>query len=133
MRRGLACARLVPSQGKSGLNRIAATMLLLAGLSGAALAQAPSPEADRTLWCASAFYWLAASAEDAGDAAEAELYDRWSGQLVERVTADLLAAGQSSDAVDALLSDYDEQVLTELGTAEATHDIEACPPLVETR
>lgn len=106
-----------------------AAALLLAGPAGAEIA----PETDRLLWCASAFYWLASSADDAGDAEEAELYDGWSTALVEKGSAALAAAGTTPERMDEIIAGYDDLVLGELGTSEARYDIAGCPELVGVR
>jgi hypothetical protein len=89
------------------------------------------PEVDKLLWCASAFYWLAGSAEDSGDQAEAELYDGWSQQLLNRVGVSLTARAYAPERIEALIADYDERVLAELGSPTASHDITTCPAVLE--
>lgn len=97
----------------------------------AAPAAAPVPaEADKLLWCGSAFYWLAASAEDSGETEEAETYDRWSKRLLEVAGASLTSAGFAPERIEQLVADYDQAALAELGTPEAPHDIVTCPDLL---
>lgn len=88
------------------------------------------PEIDRALWCASALYWLASSAEDAGDTAEAEAYDDWSHQLLDLAGEALFATGLSPEDIDLLIAAYDERALVELGTDTAPYDVITCPSLV---
>lgn len=108
-----------------------ASLLGLTLTAAAAGAEEIAPETDRMLWCASAFYWLAGSADDAGDAAEAELYDGWSLTLMEKAMAALEAAGSTPDEIEATLAAYIDAALEELDTDEARHDVFACPDLVE--
>lgn len=110
------------------IGAIAAAMLLSAD---AASADEIAPETDRMLWCASAFYWLAGSADDAGDAEEAELYDGWSTALVDEVSAALVASGATPERVEEIIAGYDDVVLDELGTGKARYDVLGCPELVE--
>ena len=44
----------------------ALSLLAILALASPARAQPIAPETDKLLWCASAFYWLAGSAEDFG-------------------------------------------------------------------
>lgn len=106
---------------------------LLAFLVLAAPAEAQpalAPETDKLLWCGAAFYWLAASAEDAGDTEEAEMYDRWSNRLLDVAGAALVNAGYTPDVIEQLISSYDARALNELGTPDAPHDIVTCPELL---
>lgn len=102
--------------------------LLLAGPAGA---DEIAPETDKMLWCASAFYWLAGSADDSGDAEEAELYDSWSTALVDEASTALVASGVTPERIEQLIAGYDDLVLDELGTGEARYDVLGCPELVE--
>lgn len=112
------------------LAELAAAALLLAFAAPPALAQAISPEIDKTLWCASAFYWLAGSAEDAGDTAEAALYDRWSGRLLDVAGAALTNAGFQPERIEELVTEYDEAALAQIGLPDAPHDVTTCPNLL---
>jgi hypothetical protein len=95
-----------------------------------AFAQLVSPQNDRLLWCASAFYWLAASAEDSGEEEEAELYDRWSKRLLDIAGVSLTQSGVNAEKIEELVAAYDAAALEQLGTAESPHDIIACPELL---
>ena len=111
---------------------IAAGLCVLALLS-AALAEEPAitPEADKALWCASAFFWLAGSADDAGDVAEAELYDGWAEKLTQSATALLGAAGFEAARIEEVTGEYDQLVLDELASEKPRHDVATCPELVK--
>jgi hypothetical protein len=89
------------------------------------------PEVDRVLWCASAFYWLAGSAEDSGDQTEAEMYDRWSQSLLDRAGVSLTARAFPPSRIEELVAEYDERVLAELGSAEPPYDVATCPTLLQ--
>jgi hypothetical protein len=88
-----------------------------------------APEIDKTLWCASAFFWLSADADDSGNDAEAEMYSRWSGRLITDGTAALTAAGFGADVIEQTIAFYDDAVLTELGTPASRFNVEDCPAL----
>lgn len=107
---------------------IAAGLCLLA-LIATAGAQEPAitPEADKVMWCASAFFWLAGSADDAGDATEAELYDGWANELTERGTSLLTAAGFDAARTQEIMGQYDQQVLEELASEKPRYDVATCP------
>jgi len=89
-----------------------------------------TPETDKVMWCASAFFWLASSADDAGDASEAELYDGWATELIERGTALLDADGFDLARIQEIIGEYDQLVLEELAGEQARYDVAACPELV---
>jgi hypothetical protein len=89
-----------------------------------------TPEADKVMWCASAFFWLAGSADDAGDADEAELYDGWATELTESGTALLNAAGFDLARIQEIIGEYDALVLDELASDKARYDVAVCPDLV---
>ena len=111
---------------------LAGLVTAAAGIASAVAAdEGVSPAADRLLWCASAFYWLARSADDAGDPVEAELYDNWSQKLLESGAAALVGAGVEPARIEELTASYDNAVLEELGTDKARYDIVSCPELVE--
>lgn len=105
-------------------------LLILLTLAPAVRAQALAPETDKLLWCASAFYWLAASADDSGDTEEAEMYDRWHARLLEVAGAALTSAGYEAATIDELVASYDDAALAQLGTPEAPHDVTTCPDLL---
>lgn len=111
------------------LARLAAVAVL--ALSGApAFAQPVPAEADKLLWCASAFYWLAGTAADAGDNDEAEMYDRWSKRLLEVASISLIGSGFQPDTIEALVTRYDEATLVQLADGSAPHDVATCPELL---
>jgi hypothetical protein len=109
-----------------------APALIVAALSTPAAAQVITPDIDRTLWCASAFYWLAGSAEDSGATKEAEAYDGWSKQLLELAGPALIASGFKQERIETIIAEYDETVLAQLGTPDAAYDVVSCPELVAT-
>jgi hypothetical protein len=89
------------------------------------------PEADRLLWCGSAFYWLTIDASDAGNEQEAEGYQAWSDQLLDRAATFLAAAGLDAAATDALIETYADRALEEMAAPTAPYDVAAvCPALV---
>lgn len=97
-----------------------------------AFAESPAitPQADKVMWCASAFFWLAGSAADAGDAEEAELYDGWAAELTESGTALLAASGFDLARIQEIIGEYDSLVLDELANQSARFDVAICPELV---
>lgn len=97
-----------------------------------ALAEDPAvtPEADKVMWCASAFFWLAGSAADAGDAEEAELYDGWANELTESGSALLNASGFDLARIQEIIGEYDQLVLDELASEKPRYDVAVCPELV---
>ena len=102
--------------------------LLLSGIAGAAEL---SPEADRILWCGSAFYWLGTDASDAGEDAEADQYFTWSDTLLLRATDLLDAAGFEDAAAAGLVERYDAEVVDQMGKPGARYDVTRCTELVE--
>ena len=109
---------------------LAAAFLLSVLVAPPALAQPVSPETDKLLWCASALYWLAGSAEDAGDTAEASLYDRWSKRLLDVAGAALTASGFKPEKIEELVTLYDEAALAQIGLPDAPYDVVTCPELL---
>jgi hypothetical protein len=93
-------------------------------------AQPVSPETDKLLWCASAFYWLAGSAADSGDDEESKMYDRWSTRLMEVGSAALMAEGFKPDKIEELIAGYDEAALVQLADNTAPYDVATCPELL---
>jgi hypothetical protein len=89
-----------------------------------------APQTDKHLWCASAFYWLAGSAEDSGDAEEAEMYDRWSKRLLEMSSATLTAEGVKPEAIETMIANYDEKALVDLSGEAPPYDVATCPQLL---
>jgi hypothetical protein len=94
------------------------------------MAQPVPPHVDKTLWCASAFYWLAGNAADAGDMAESELYDRWSNRLMELGSAALIVEGFEPDRIEELISSYDEAALVQIADNTAPYDVATCPAML---
>lgn len=112
------------------MRRLVSALALIAIGASDAGAQSITLEADKVLWCGSAFYWLAIDASDAGEDAEADQYGAWSEQLMAKAVS-LLRLDQLSDAQIAHISAaYDKAVLAELGTDKARHDVATCPELV---
>lgn len=108
---------------------LSALALFAVGTSSAG-AQSITLEADRVLWCGSAFYWLAVDAADAGEDAEADQFGAWSEQLMAK-SVELLRLDQLSNAqIEHIATAYDKAVLSELGTDKARHDVATCPELV---
>ena len=105
-------------------------LLLAFAFAAPAAAQDISPDTDKTLWCASAFYWLAGSAEDSGETSEAEMYDRWSKRLLDVAGAALRSTGYVPQKIEEIVLSYDEAVLAQLGTPDAPHDVVTCPDLL---
>lgn len=112
------------------MRRLVSALAVVAIGAGGASAQSITLEADKVLWCGSAFYWLAVDASDAGEDVEADQYGAWSEQLMARGVA-LLREDQLSDAqIEHISAAYDKAVLAELGTDKARHDVATCPELV---
>jgi hypothetical protein len=112
------------------MTRAALVPALILAIATPAAAQVITPDIDRTLWCASAFYWLAGSAEDSGETEEAEIYDGWSKRLLELAGPALVASGFKQDKIEDIVAQYDQTVLAQIGTKDATYDVVACPELV---
>jgi hypothetical protein len=107
-------------------------VLLLAGTAARAQA-APDlpPEADRLLWCGNAFYWLAADASDFGDEKEADEYQGWSDELLDRAATLLAATGLDATQTDDLIETYADRALEEMTSPKAPYDVTTvCPTLV---
>jgi hypothetical protein len=102
---------------------------LAAGLSMPAAAVDLPPAAERVLWCASAFNWLARDADDVGDAAGAEILDAWSLLFTDRATAALQEASYGPAEIDAAIASSDREVLEEMQAKTMRHDVEECPEL----
>lgn len=111
------------------MKRLLALFLILA-FTAPVLGQPVEPQTDKLLWCGSAFYWLAASAEDSGESEEAEMYDRWSKRLLEVGSAALTSAGHTPESVESLITAYDTRALSELAATDSPHDITTCPELL---
>ncbi len=95
-----------------------------------ASAQPVPPHADKILWCASAFYWLAGNAADSGETAESEMYDRWSNRLMEMGSTALVAEGFQPARIEELITSYDEAALVQLADNTASYDVTTCPALL---
>lgn len=112
--------------------RALAAILLILVLPAPASAEDPAitPETDSVMWCASAFFWLSGNADDAGDVAEAELYDGWATELTERGTTLLAAAGFDMARIQEIIGEYDQLVLDELASSKTRYDVAVCPELM---
>jgi hypothetical protein len=95
-----------------------------------AAAQPVPPHADKILWCASAFYWLAGSAADSGETAESEMYDRWSNRLMEMGSTALVAEGFQPERIEELITSYDEAALVQIADDTTPYDVATCPALL---
>lgn len=110
--------------------------LLLVSATVPALAATPPPssvppEADRLLWCGSAFYWLGIDASDAGNDKEADEYQAWSDQLLDRAATLLAASGLDAAGTDDLIESYADRALEEMASPKAPYDVATvCPTLV---
>ena len=95
-------------------------------------AMAPVPvEADRLLWCGSAFYWLGIDASDAGNDKEAEQYQGWSDELLDRAATLLAAGGLDADGTGDQIESYASRTLEEMAAPDAPYDVATvCPTLV---
>jgi hypothetical protein len=100
-------------------------------MASAALAADVPAEADRLLWCGSAMYWLSISASDAGNDAEADQYQGWADTLTGRGAQRLTAAGFGTEAIDTVISGYDEKVVEDLNGPAPPYDAAECPALAE--
>jgi len=109
---------------------LAGCFALALTLPASAESPAVTPDADRMMWCASAFFWLAGSAADAGDATEADLYDDWATELTEGGTMLLNAAGFDLARIQEIIGEYDQVVLDELAGEKPRYDVAVCPELV---
>jgi hypothetical protein len=103
---------------------------LALALPASAEAPAITPETDRVMWCASAFFWLAGNAADAGDNQEADLYDGWATKLTESGTTLLNTAGFDLARIQEIIGEYDQLVLDELASESPRYDVAVCPELV---
>lgn len=113
------------------MRRLLFALLLVSTTLPAAAAPDLPPEADRLLWCGSAFYWLAADASDSGNETEADQYQGWSDQLLDRAATLLAAAGLDATGTDDLIETYADQALEQLASPQAPYDVTTtCPTLV---
>ena len=103
---------------------------LVALVPTAAVAQQVSEEADKVLWCGSAFFWLATNASDSGEEAEAEQYQTWSDALMAKGVALLKSDKLDANAIEHVVDSYDNAVVAELGTPQSRYDVTSCPELV---
>lgn len=89
------------------------------------------PEAERLLWCGNAFYWLGVDASDSGNTKEADEYQAWSDQLLDRAATLLAASGFDATGTDDLIESYAERALDEMSSPQAPYDVASlCPSLV---
>ena len=113
------------------MSRLLLVLLLVAMPATGSAAMDVPPEADRLLWCGSAFYWLAIDASDAGTEKEADQYQDWSDQLLDRAATLLAASGLDADGTGALIESYAERVLEEIASPQAPYEVTTiCPTLV---
>jgi hypothetical protein len=112
------------------MRRAFAASFIALALAAPAWAQQISAGTDKVMWCASAFFWLAGSADDAGEAIEAELYDGWTTDLTQRGTALLSAEGFDVARIQELIGRYDSLVLDELASGKPRYDVAVCQELV---
>ena len=119
------------------MRRLLLALLLVSGtvpaLAETAPAPAPSvpPEADRLLWCGNAFYWLGIDASDAGNDKEADDYQAWSDQLLDRAATLLAATGLDAAGTDDLIETYADRALDEMASPNAPYDVTTvCTTLV---
>jgi hypothetical protein len=117
------------------MRRLLLALLLTSATVPALAATPPSadvpPEADRLLWCGNAFYWLSIDASDAGNDTEADQYQAWSDQLLDRAATLLAATGLDAPATDDLIETYADKALAEMAEPNAPYDVTTvCPTLV---
>ncbi len=115
------------------MRRLLVALLLVATAvpASAATPAGMPPEADRLLWCGNAFYWLGIDASDAGNTREADEYQAWSDQLLDRAATLLAASGLDATGTDDLLETYADRALEEMASPQAPYDVAtACPALV---
>ena len=117
------------------MRRLLLALLLCSGAVPAVAAAPPTsdmpPEADRLLWCGNAFYWLSIDASDAGNDKEAEDYQGWSDQLLDRAATLLAASGLDATGTDDLIESYADRALEEMASPKAPYDVATtCPTLV---
>lgn len=112
---------------------LALPLLLSALPAQAATAPGPGvpPEAERLLWCGNAFYWLGIDASDSGNEREADEYQSWSDQLLDRAATLLAASGLDAPGTDDLIETYADRALEEMASPKAPYDVTTvCPTLV---
>ena len=113
------------------MRRLLFALLLVGTALPAQAAPDVPPEAERLLWCGNAFYWLAADASDSGDESEADQYQGWSDQLLDRAATLLAAAGLDAAGTDELIESYADKALEQMATPQAPYDVTTlCPALV---
>jgi len=117
------------------MRRLLLALLLISSAVPALAATGPAanvpPEADRLLWCGNAFYWLGIDASDAGNDKEADEYQAWSDQLLDRAATLLAAAGLDATRTDDLIETYADRALDEMASPKAPYDVTTvCPTLV---
>lgn len=113
------------------MRRLLFALLLVATAVPAQAAGEIPPEAERLLWCGNAFYWLGIDASDSGNTREADQYQAWSDQLLDRAATLLAASGLDATGTDDLIETYAERALEEMATPQAPYDVAGlCPSLV---
>lgn len=117
------------------MRRLLLALLLVSGMVPAQAATPAAvnvpPEADRLLWCGNAFYWLSIDASDAGNDKEADQYQAWSDQLLDRAATLLAATGLDAPATDDLIETYADKALDEMAAPNAPYDVATvCTTLV---
>lgn len=117
------------------MRRLLLALLMVSSAAPALAASPPAPqvppEADRLLWCGNAFYWLSIDASDAGNDKEANEYQGWSDQLLDRVATLLAASGFDATGTDDLIEIYADRALAEMASPTAPYDVTTvCPTLV---
>jgi hypothetical protein len=117
------------------MRRLLLALLLVSATVPALAATPPAPnvppEADRLLWCGNAFYWLSIDASDAGNNPEADQYQAWSDQLLDRAATLLAATGLDATGTDDLVESYADRALEEMAAPDAPYDVATvCPTLV---
>jgi len=113
------------------MRRLLLTLLLVSGTASAQAAVDMPPETDRLLWCGNAFYWLGIDASDAGNDKEADQYQAWSDQLLDRAATLLAASGLDAAGTDDLIEAYADRALAEMASPKAPYDVATvCPRLV---
>ncbi|HEV7277825.1 MAG TPA: hypothetical protein VGN80_16215 [Devosiaceae bacterium] len=119
-----------PRPAAAGRGATCLLVALLASFLALPVIASDLPEAaEKPLWCASAFNWLARDADDAADAAGAEVFDAWSLVFTALATTVLGEAGYAPPAIEAAIAASDQAVLEEMQDRSMRYDVESCPEL----